>query len=678
MRRLGALRRLLVSSAAQAGRPCVMIARVLQTNVFEDGLTDAPGAIGLSSEFSVRFNALLDSLSDDGTGQRFICFKMARDFSVLPQVAPLRTSAEFFGFLDLVYNILYHPLGGEARLADPDGGSQPAGPDLANCLRTLFLCSAVDEYGRWSTPRFEAELDKSVGGCDVSDAAQQMRRDRIQSIRGHVFDPDHGTLSWERSQVEAIWKRGNNVWHDKWCKDLRAFLADVENTEQLAALMSICRRGAEPAVPAEMASFIYAQVDASGAVQQVTSMTLHSAVRLLLLQLCRHSLQNDGAAHALCRFLDTATAPPSAEDRAAAVTKLLMAEVEHWRESSSLPERHRKFCDTIAEADPSIITAVEFDGQWRKLPLPTNRSYVSARNLSPERGCGQATILYDSAEFEPVHELPGDGSNSELRVIPGVVRSLKEQGLGESAVRPKSSCMLLLRQHCRDNIEGQADSSAGQLLLVCAVHLESAQPSDTRKVLLRRQQVRAMLSEVSGVAKSLLAAGAPPCTVAIGGDFNAIREEFLHGNSGEFFACAGTQLVKPAFRPPVTPVGADEMGDPIAVLEAGGPLRMLCDGVDGGELVEATMNSAERPGPAAAPSRVACTRAGKSMVIDFVFCGVIGGGAGGSGTSVRATPHVLASDEEAAQAADEGYGVRRAVLRWGSDHLPVACDLSWV
>ena len=66
------------------------------------------------------------------------------------------------------------------------------------------------------------------------------------------------------------------------------------------------------------------------------------------------------------------------------------------------------------------------------------------------------------------------------------------------------------------------------------------------------------------------------------------------------------------------------------------------------------------------------------MVIDFVFCGVIGGGAGGSGSSVRATPHVLASDEEAAQAADEGYGVRRAVLRWGSDHLPVACDLSWV
>ena len=124
--------------------------------------------------------------------------------------------------------------------------------------------------------------------------------------------------------------------------------------------------------------------------------------------------------------------------------------------------------------------------------------------------------------------------------------------------------------------------------------------SDTRKVLLRRHQIRAILSEVSGLAKALLAAGAPPCIVAIGGDFNAIREEFLHGNSEEFFACPGTQLVRPAFRPPVAPVGADDMGSTIAVLDAGGPLRLLCDGVDGGELIEATINSAEQPGQASA------------------------------------------------------------------------------
>lgn len=72
------------------------------------------------------------------------------------------------------------------------------------------------------------------------------------------------------------------------------------------------------------------------------------------------------------------------------------------------------------------------------------------------------------------------------------------------------------------------------------------------------------------------------------------------------------------------------------------------------------MNPAEQPWQAAQTSRVACTRAGKSMVIDFVSYRQICSGAAGPG---RATPHVLASDEEAAQGADEGCGVRAAVLR---------------
>ena len=35
------------------------------------------------------------------------------------------------------------------------------------------------------------------------------------------------------------------------------------------------------------------------------------------------------------------------------------------------------------------------DGQWRRLPLPANRAYRSARDLDPPRGTGQATILFD-------------------------------------------------------------------------------------------------------------------------------------------------------------------------------------------------------------------------------------------------------------------------------------------
>lgn len=116
------------------------------------------------------------------------------------------------------------------------------------------------------------------------------------------------------------------------------------------------------------------------------------------------------------------------------MAKVLVAEVEQWREGSSLPARHRIFCEAIAAADPSIITAVEFDGHWRKLPLPTNRPYASARDLSPERGCGQATILYDTAEFEPVQEVLADSSNG--LGISRVVRSMKEQGLGRDIGAP--------------------------------------------------------------------------------------------------------------------------------------------------------------------------------------------------------------------------------------------------
>ena len=376
--------------------------RVVQMNVFEDGLTDAPGAIGLSPDFSTRFNTLLEALSDDGAGRRFLCLRKARDFTVLPSVAALTASAEFFGYLDLVYNVLYHPLGGEARLAEPgaQGTPTPAGPDLANCLRTLFLCTTVDGGGRWSTPRFEAELDKAVGGG----AAQQASRARIEGIRERVFDADHGALGWDRSEVEVMWKRGTNL-YEKWSRDLRAFLAPGEDAEQLAALSHLCRHGEAPIDPAQMESFIYVQVDASGAPQRVTSLTLHSAVRLLLLQLCQHSLQNDAAAHALCDFLGADAAPPTAELRSTLVASALMVEVEHWSENAALPARHGIVCETIAKSSPDVITAVEFDGQWRRLPLPTNRPYVSARLLQPERGCGQATILYDSSRFEPVDEI---------------------------------------------------------------------------------------------------------------------------------------------------------------------------------------------------------------------------------------------------------------------------------
>ena len=110
-----------------------------------------------------------------------------------------------------------------------------------------------------------------------------------QAIRGRVFDAEHGTLGWDRSEVEAIWKRGNNVWHDKWCKDLACFLAAETagaDEQQLAALAPICRSGTKELVPGGMESFIYVQVDGAGAPLRITSCTMHSAIRSIETMFC--------------------------------------------------------------------------------------------------------------------------------------------------------------------------------------------------------------------------------------------------------------------------------------------------------------------------------------------------------------------------------------------------------
>lgn len=338
-----------------------------------------------------------------------------------------------------------------------------------------------------------------------------------------------------------------------------------------------------------------------------------------------------------------------------------MAEVERWTERASLPTRHAQVCETVARSNPSIVTAVEFDQQWRSLPLPTNRPYTSARDLLPERGCGQATVLFDSTEFETVDV---DGVH-----VPGIVRSQAEQGTGESPVRPKSSCLVLLRRRPDAAQKKHKIGVELSLVLVGAMHMESAPPSDSHKVALRRQQLRALLSEISLIAQDMLKQGLR-CTVLLGGDFNAIREESVHGNTDKFYECQGTQHVRPALQRPKdgTALSEEAMGSPIARIDEGGGLMLACKGVDGGELIEATMNPAELPG--AVGGRMGCTRAGNSMVIDFIFCGGIGG------LGADTAPHVIATDEEAATAADESYGVLSAVQRWGSDHLPVGCDVT--
>ena len=71
------------------------------------------------------------------------------------------------------------------------------------------------------------------------------------------------------------------------------------------------------------------------------------------------------------------------------------------------------------------------------------------------------------------------------------------------------------------------------------------------------------------------------------------------------------------------------------------------------------------------------------MVIDYVFVGFVGFVADADapqtsvlGVAQRHAPYPIVSAEDAVSSAHPVSGLRHAVARWGSDHLPVACDLS--
>ena len=83
----------------------------------------------------------------------------------VPGTSLISSTAALLSFVDVVYNNLYHPLGGSAKLgcSEPDG---VRGPRLGNALRTLFLYSvpqhkSCDETPNWSTPCFRDETLKS-------------------------------------------------------------------------------------------------------------------------------------------------------------------------------------------------------------------------------------------------------------------------------------------------------------------------------------------------------------------------------------------------------------------------------------------------------------------------------------------------------------------------------------
>ena len=117
--------------------------------------------------------------------------------------------------------------------------------------------------------------------------------------------------------------------------------------------------------------------------------------------------------------------------------------------------------------------------------------------------------------------------------------------------------------------------------------------------------------------------------------------------------------------------------------------------MDGGELLEASYIHED-------VHTLQCTRAGTSKVIDFVMVGSVGLGrepdVQGAGTTpvpvtlrseqavattatqcstrVVSVANVLVPANVAERAADPTSGIFKTVSEWGSDHLPVGCEVA--
>ena len=183
--------------------------KMLQFNVFEDGLTETPGAIGFRSDFRLRLTKLLRVLSGPGTsGQPFLGFASTRDFSGLPDVVILESTELLFGHLEVLYTMTSHFVGGECRI-DQGPSVSPDAIFLGNSLRTLFLHSAR-EKGLWVAPDFDAELKKATRTLPTPDQ-RNIVADRLRSIRDLVWGATDGRISFPMSLAATLWKRDVHV-----------------------------------------------------------------------------------------------------------------------------------------------------------------------------------------------------------------------------------------------------------------------------------------------------------------------------------------------------------------------------------------------------------------------------------------------------------------------------------
>ena len=160
---------------------------------------DTPDAVGFTQQFREQFDALLQELSSasaDGKTTEFHIFRQTRDFQQIPESVPLIKTSRFFGHLSNLYSIIFHHLGGEARVtAVNEGGTDVY---IRSCIRTLFLKSKQVRADLWITPMFGKELQKATSNLAVGTTVHEVKAS-IRQLREQIFDPKTGTIQLDLS-----------------------------------------------------------------------------------------------------------------------------------------------------------------------------------------------------------------------------------------------------------------------------------------------------------------------------------------------------------------------------------------------------------------------------------------------------------------------------------------------
>lgn len=613
----------------------------MQYNVFEPGVTDAPCFIKFRPEFKAQLNTLFQVIHANGEGTAFLVFEGDRKkhgfpLSGLPPAVPLNTTQKLMDLMEFLYGGCYHLLGGNVRLGDAPPSDKLPPPDIDHTLRTLFVRSALSDACRppaednvWTTPEFENCIAAALTGFEA-DAARFIERTR--TWQEEAFDPVTGTLTWSKAFLSKLWKREDNLWMDKIVPNLSPFLNAPDDPDQLEAWRRFVRITPEGRLgQGDPVTLLELEVDAAGSILRFRTPTMQKAILKLLQDLCKHSCKNSAAADALGTFAGLSTEAVAAlapKDRAAIVFMRLMEEMAIYFTAAALEGRHARVSCRIAEQAPALVTVVEFEQQWQSRRLPTAPSGAVFEAVPMAT---QAGIFFDPELFQRV--VDGDGRTP----IPPV-----KVGTCGHEYAPKHSCLTVLRRRCD-----------GMLFLVAAVHMESGEPSHSEKVAQRAHSLAALLCELTTAVEALVRAGLSG-VVVVGGDFNGLREEYVFGNGEEFFSQAAVRACQPAKQRPQGVPFIPELTR--ASLGPSGELRLKCDALDGGELYEASCAKG-------------CTRASATDVIDFIFVGSFGG------LCLSASKCTVCTDEQAAACADVKDGARIAILEWGSDHLPVMCEL---